>query len=328
MKKALLLRLSALGDVVLTTAAVEMLHRQGFAVYLATREPFAQLFACDERITSIITLQRHPSLKDVLGVVRRIRGEKFDLVLDLHRKPLTVALKLFSGGKIKLSYDKRVLERRMAVWFHKKIRYVPVAELYQRPIRKALGLPDGVFHRPRLMPCPDVSLPIELPERYIVLAPGAGYPTRAWPHYPRLATLIRSGLNMPVVVVGTKGEWRDGSDVEAMPPLIDLAGKTDIQQLMQVVFRADAVVCNDSGVMHIADALDVPVIAIYGPTIPEFGFKPLGDRSRVVQIELPCRPCSLHGKKNCKFGDRRCLRDIPAEQVFRTLSDILNVSGK
>ncbi len=328
MKKALLLRLSALGDVVIATSAIEMLHRQGFSVFILTRKPYDELFRCDERISGTLTISRKPDLKEIRMTVRAIREQNFDLVIDIHRKPLTALLLKASGGKLKLTYDKRIIKRRMAVWFHKKIDYVPVAELYQRPIRRALGLPPKEFHRPQLRPCRRTP-GFDLPDDYIVLAPEAVHEPRIWPHYGALCRLFRSELKLPVVIVGTDRERADGVvgkcfSGNGSPEAINLAGQTDIQALMAVIAGAKAVVSNDSGPMHIADALDVPIVALFGPTIPEFGFRPLSPKSEVLELDLPCRPCSLHGEKPCKRGDLACLRLIPPEDVVDAVRRLIS----
>ncbi len=329
--KALLLRLSAMGDVTIAAAAVEMLHRHGFKVYLVTYKPFEQLFACDSRVKSVYGLNRPPSRDEILSLINELKALKVDLAFDIHRKPLTALLLKLSGAQRKYSYSKRTLERRMAVWFHKKIEFVPIAELYQRPIRKALGLGNDEFYRPHLLPCDDN---LQLPENYIVIAPGAAYETRVWPHFGELCRMIREKMRVPVVVVGTKAELAPRKAISecmtarSKAPLIDMIGKTNVKGLVSLISGSAGFVGNDSGPMHIADALDVPTVAIFGPTIPEFGFKPIGERSRTVELDLKCRPCSLHGERPCRFHDKHCLYDIDAERVFDTLENLVDQHSK
>ncbi len=324
-QKALLLRLSAMGDVVIAAAAVQLLHHHGIEVHLVTRQPFDQLFECDERVSSVITLSRRPSRPEILNLIKKIRRERFDFVFDLHKKVLTTAILLMSGGRKKFQYPKRIIARRTAVWFHRKIPFIPVAELYQRPIRKALNIKDDEFFSPQLKPCDE---PIAgLPDGYIVLAPGAGYETRVWPHFVELCRKIR-GEGLPVVIVGASGDrWArltaEKCSSLSDPQIIDLVGKTDLRSLVALIGRARGFVGNDSGPMHIADALNVPLVGIFGPTIPEFGFKPLGEKSRVLELSMNCRPCSLHGEKTCRYGDKPCLANIAADDVFRALMSLI-----
>jgi heptosyltransferase-2 len=83
-------------------------------------------------------------------------------------------------------------------------------------------------------------------------------------------------------------------------------------------------VTNDSGPMHIAVAMNTPTVAIFGPTVPEFGFSPLGERDRVIEREIECRPCSLHGNDRCRDNGFRCMSLIGAEEVFEVVTGALN----
>jgi heptosyltransferase-2 len=80
--------------------------------------------------------------------------------------------------------------------------------------------------------------------------------------------------------------------------------------------RSQVVVANDSAMMHVAAACGVPVVALFGPTVTGFGFAPLGPDDVVIERDLECRPCSLHGGARCPLGHHDCLRGIPVEEVF------------
>src|SRR3989304_6567858 len=101
--------------------------------------------------------------------------------------------------------------------------------------------------------------------------------------------------------------------------VINLAGKTTLRELASLMERCDLVVTNDSGPLHMAGALGKPVVALFGPTVEEFGFTPLNNQSLVLSKDLPCRPCSLHGSNRCPLGHHHCMNTIQPDEVFEAV---------
>ena len=107
-----------------------------------------------------------------------------------------------------------------------------------------------------------------------------------------------------------------------------VAGQTRIMELAALLARSRALVANDSGPAHIASAVGTPVVSIFGPTVPRFGYTPVGPLNRIVEHpDLPCRPCDRHGPPSCPLSHFRCMREIRAEQVLRELDDVLAAAG-
>ncbi len=86
--------------------------------------------------------------------------------------------------------------------------------------------------------------------------------------------------------------------------------------------RAAVLVTNDSAPLHVAAAVGTPIVAIFGPTVPAFGFAPRGPRDAVVEHpDLPCRPCSAHGPRTCPLGHHRCMKEIAVDQVLHAIEE-------
>lgn len=156
----------------------------------------------------------------------------------------------------------------------------------------------------------------------VVLAPATVWPTKQWP-VARMRELaarcLHEGLQVCVIGDSSLSGMMNGLD-----GLRDLAGCTTLRQAASVIATASAVVANDSAPVHLASLQNVGVVAIFGPTVPEFGFGPLGSRARVVQLaDLECRPCSAHGGKRCPLGTHACMTGISVDTVFETLQSIL-----
>ncbi|HBB25917.1 MAG TPA: hypothetical protein DCZ59_06585 [Bacteroidetes bacterium] len=156
----------------------------------------------------------------------------------------------------------------------------------------------------------------------IVLAPATVWPTKRWPidRMRRLAgALVHEG--MQVCVIGDSSVAGVLADVEGVQ---DLCGRTTLSEAAAVIATADCVVANDSAPVHLASLQNVGVAAIFGPTVPEFGFGPLGIRTRVVQrADLACRPCSAHGGAKCPLGTHACMTGIDVETLRMTVQSIL-----
>jgi heptosyltransferase-2 len=162
----------------------------------------------------------------------------------------------------------------------------------------------------------------------VAISPGANRPTKRWSDedFGALARLLTERRRARVVVVGDTKDMDVAARVTGIAgeETINLAGGTSLLELAAVLKRASLLVANDSGPMHVAAAVRTPVVALFGPTVPEFGFSPLGERDRIVEVDLPCRPCSLHGTERCGEGSLRCMRLITPDDVFKVVSEVLN----
>ena len=108
-----------------------------------------------------------------------------------------------------------------------------------------------------------------------------------------------------------------------------LAGETSVPQLAALLAQAEILVSNDSGPAHVASAVGTPVVSIFGPTVPAFGYTPFGvDRVVIERRELDCRPCDRHGPRRCPLGHFRCMREIDSREVVRGIERLLAAGGR
>ncbi len=154
----------------------------------------------------------------------------------------------------------------------------------------------------------------------VALCPGADHgPSKRWPaeHFAELARRL-AATGAAVCVLGSVRDAELGASIAARSPALDLAGKTRLDEVVDVLSIAGAAVTNDSGLMHVAAALGVPVAAVYGSTTPAFT-PPLSTRAVAIGEELPCRPCF---KRACPLGHLACLTTISARRVMAALLDL------
>ncbi len=166
-------------------------------------------------------------------------------------------------------------------------------------------------------------------QRILLIAPGARWETKRWvdTRYAELADALQTNGDVRCVLVGGPAE----SDVCAgivrtcASPPVNLAGRTTLHQLAAAVASADCVICNDSAVLHLAVALNRPVVCLIGPTNPA-RTGPYGRRQDVVQLDLPCSPCYLRTLRKCRH-DHRCMRELPVQTVVDAVRRALDATA-
>src|SRR5204862_2273298 len=191
---------------------------------------------------------------------------------------------------------------------------------------------------PQLRPTPaDVQAAADLLERagigharpLIAIAAGSIWGSKRWPYYQDLARQVPEGAD--VVVVGGPDDVVLGDEIVGAAEdengggrrrVVNACGKLTLRQSVALIGRAALVVTNDSAPLHLATAMGTPIVAVFGPTVPEFGFGPLraGDVSLGID-GLQCRPCSSHGPPACPLGHHRCMRELTVAAVLAAIEE-------
>jgi heptosyltransferase-2 len=171
------------------------------------------------------------------------------------------------------------------------------------------------------------DLGLEQPkDKLLILCPGAEYgPAKCWPqgHYGELAnSMIDQGWSVWLFGSEKDSAACSGVDAVAGGRCVNLSGRTSLAQAVDIMSLADAVVSNDSGLMHVAAALDRPLVAIYGSSDPGFT-PPMNPRSQILHLGLDCGPCF---KRECPEGDLKCLQGISVDMVTAALQQVVEGS--
>jgi len=310
----LVVRFGALGDVVLTTPLLRAMHDAYPAARLTvvTKAAWGPLLTGNPHVTNVEALAPGESLRTL---ARRLRATAWDYRLDLHGSLRSRALRRMVGGSWQ-GWRKPRLRRALRVWAGVRAgRAVPpVAEQYFAAAR-ALGIARDAGP-PEVHPTPDDEARADesvLPRRFVALAPGAAHATKRWPlpHWDRLAGLL-ADRGIPTVAVGS------GDDPAPAAARMEVRG-IGLGATAAVLRRATLAVTNDSGLMHLATAVGTPVVALFGPTVPDLGYGPHRPDAVVLERALSCRPCSVYGRAHCPLRHHRCMIDLMPETVADTV---------
>lgn len=326
--KILLLRFSSMGDVILTTPLVRALRAAypDAVLHYATRRAFAPLLEADPRLDRVHVLPDGAG-GGLRALARALRAERYDHVLDLHGTLRARVLRVLVPRPRWRGYRKHTLRR----WALVRLKLGasggaadPVAERYFDAARGLGVRPDG--GPPEVFPTAAAhaeaaaalrAAGVAEGEAYVALAPGARHATKRWPveSWIGVAKRLASDGVRPVVVGGPEDAEPARRIVGAAAGAASVAGRLGPLASAAVLARALALASGDTGVMHLATAVGTPVVALFGPTVREFGFFPYGARATVLERALPCRPCSTHGGPACPLGHHACLTGIGVEEV-------------
>lgn len=308
------IRFSSFGDVTLLGAALAALRAQrpDLEIRIWTKPAFAGALAPLPGV-EVLPLPA-PGLVGLSEVVRQLRAWRPDLVVDFHGTLRARILRALTPELRWRRAPRRALRRQLWVRLRVPDRAAPhVVERYAAPL--GVTVEPGPWW-PALPAVPGTPA--------LVLAPGARWATKRWPaeRWRALAETWR-GRGGRVVWLGGREE-ADLLAACAHARDEQLIG-APLDEVRRQFGAATAVVANDSAPAHLASAAGVPVVALFGPTVPGFGFRPWG-RHRVVEEVLGCRPCSLHGDEQCPLGHHRCMTAIGVDRVLAALDELLGAA--
>lgn len=320
--KFLIIRLSSLGDVILSTSVVRELKKQfpGSQIDFLVKEQYVDAVKFNPLITNKYVYPADNITGKLTGI---LENEKYDAVIDLQNNFRSRKITKELSADL-YSYKKPSLKKFLLVRF--KINLFRQIKSVQQMYSEACPLIEFDNQPPEFYFT--ISPKIRKPEkRLAVLCPGSRHFTKMWPveYFIRLsAKLINSGYE--VYVTGGKDDIEICREIAGTNSLIfDYSTGNKLDEIATVINFADVVVCNDSGLMHIASALKKPLAAIFGSTVKEFGFSPLSANSVVIENkELSCRPCSHTGRSNCPKKHFKCMKEITPDSVFNQLQILAN----
>lgn len=324
LKKVLIIRLSSIGDIVLTTPVIRCLKKQasGCEVHYVTKKQFLPVLEANPFIDKIYVLE-----KSIHEVIPNLKAERYDHIVDLHRNFRSLGIRLKLGRKSS-TFNKINLRKWLLVKL--KINTLPDVHIVDRYFGAVahLGVKSDQLGLDYFIPARDVihmeTLPASHQNGYIGWVIGGKHNTKIYPE-EKVAAVCKS-INSPVVLIGgpEDAEKGDRIAIESGDHVFNACGKFNLNKSASLVKNASLVLTNDTGMMHIAAAFKKQIISFWGNTIPQFGMYPYlpgeENKSTILQVsKLSCRPCSKIGYPSCPKGHFRCMQDIDARKVIELI---------
>lgn len=317
--KVLLVQTAFIGDFVLTTPVISSLNSYFGKdnVYLVAR-PFAKELTSNRVIEF---RKERAKYMNLLKLAVYMKNLKPDVCVVPHLSATSALISLLSGAKERIGFE----ENTLSFLFTKKVRKFgkePESESQRiSRILEPLGLKAGK---------PEIFVDnyyVEKWERFlkpfvftkkVVYAPFSNWQTKSYVYWKELFDSLPDDMLFILV-----GQTKTNGYVLKNKNVVDLLNRTTLRDVVSIIYLSDFFLGVDNGISHIASALSKPCFVIFGPTVPEFGFFPNFSAYRILQTDLPCRPCSLHGPNTCPRSHFACMRNLKPDFVVRSFMDFI-----
>lgn len=327
--KFLIIQTAFIGDVVIATAIVEKLNQfyPDSTIDFLLRKGNESLLDNNPHLRQVHVFDKKKNkYRNLLKMIKKIRAEKYDYVINAQRFLTTGIMTVLSGAKFTIGYDKNPLS---SLFSEKIVHVISSIEGGQNETERNLilieRLTDKSFVKPKLYPSTSDFEKVERKDEYICIAPATVWFTKQFPSDKWVELIKKIPDKYTIYLIGSPGDILLCEEINSRltvhgSRIIILAGRLSFLQSAALMKNARMNFVNDSAPLHFASAMNAPVTAIYCSTIPAFGFGPLSDISYVAEIDYPlyCRPCGLHGYKKCPEGHFKC-SEIDVGQVVQKI---------
>lgn len=336
-----------MGDIILTLPVVEALKKRfphSEVVFLCKKQ-YKDLVVNHPHLQEVVEFDpqgKHKGIAGFLELIKELRQRRIDLILDLHSNFRSFFIRKLIPSRLKIRCNKRWLSRFLMVHLKRlEVRSRHTLDCYMETLKKLTLESEDKILRFYLNDQEKAWAEEFLSEKggdrgttLVGMAPGARWKTKSWNRekFAKVGQMLSSRVPSNIILLGDKSDaetidWMAGelSRKEWSGESLKIIKAVDLplNKVASVLQMCNVLVTNDSGLMHLASFLRVPVVAIFGPTHTGLGFAPLGRESVVVSVNEKCSPCSLHGKRKCLRKERYCMDKILPEEVAQKASRFL-----
>ncbi|HRP02801.1 MAG TPA: glycosyltransferase family 9 protein [Candidatus Kapabacteria bacterium] len=334
--KFLIIRLSSMGDIVLTTKLIRniKLNYPNSEIYFVCNHEYIDILKYNIYIDKLGSYTKNSS-ENITKLKDDIEAFAPDLAIDLQSN--TRSKHLLSNIHHIVSYDKRRLYKLMLV-YTKHINQqlnIPIPEIYSKAIK--LVLPDfeeddkGLEFWIESDKLKEQYTPFyknysEIKQLRIAVAPGAHFKTKQWlpEYFIELINLLKLKYDCNIIILGGKSEYDLCTYISNKTNSPSYAGQTSIYESAKLIDECNLMICNDTGLMHIAAARQIPVAVFFGSSVQELGFTPYKVANIILEQKLWCRPCSHIGRKKCPLLHFNCMKKTTPKFAFDKIIRLIN----
>jgi ADP-heptose:LPS heptosyltransferase len=323
-RSVLVIRLSSIGDVILTTPVLRALRKKypDAAISFLVMDAFKDAIQGNTDIDHLIVFpkEKYRGFSGLVRFSRLLNKNDYDLIIDLHAKIRSVVMATLTKGKV-LRYKKRSIWKSILVPL-RLVRYHvddSIVRNYFKPLKKI-----QVFFSKEALSFHYDETHLQKVNRYhdvVVFAPGAAANTKQWPaeNFAKLGRMLKE----KIVLIGGEAEFDalERIRTEIGDSCQNLAGKLSLKESGALISRSKYVLTNDSGPFHIARGVSKKAFVIFGPTDP--GMFDYDENAILIYAKSPCSPCSLHGDTVCPKGHFDCMRSLTPQKVYDIIQQSL-----
>ncbi|NOU48512.1 MAG: glycosyltransferase family 9 protein [Bacteroidales bacterium] len=328
--KILIIQTASIGDVILITPVIEKLHLffPESQIDIMIKKGYEGLFVEHPILNKVLLWDKSQhKYNKLIQLLKQIRSEKYDLVINVQRFASTGLLTVLSGAAKTIGFDKNPFSR----FFTTRIRHdIGLKDHFIHEVDRNLKLIEPLTNaeseRPKLYPTKKnlITTAKYKLQKYICIAPASLWFTKQYPEDQWIDFVSKIDSSFMIYLLGSKS---DNDLCERIKKLsnhcnvINLAGKLNLLESTALMQDAAMNFVNDSAPMHLCSAVNAKTTVMYCSTIPEFGFGPLSDDAVIIQTneKLDCRPCGLHGFKQCPELHFKCATTLSTNALLNRL---------
>ncbi len=329
-QKILIIRLSSIGDIVLTTPVIRCIKKQlpDVEVHYLTKYGFRHILQHNPYIDKLHLLE-----DNISKIITQLTRENFDYIIDLHHNLRTLKIKSSLKGVTAFSFNKLNIKKWLLTTF--KIDRMPKKHIVDRYIDTVISLGvtnDGEgldYFIGKEEQISDDDIPAAHSLGYIGVVIGAALNTKKLPLH-KLQELCKA-IDHPIILLGGPEDRDNGNAIAAFDDvkIYNACGKFSLNESADLVRKARLIITHDTGLMHIAAAYKKPIISIWGNTVPAFGMTPYYgyavQPSHIMEVNgLSCRPCSKIGYSKCPRGHFKCMEKQSIDEIVKRAMAILS----
>ena len=332
-KRILIIQTAFIGDVILITPLIRETKKvfPNALLDVMVIPQAANLLENNPYVNTVIKFDKRKSkLFSFFRTLTLLKNNKYDIAISPHSSFTSALLMLLSGIKFRVGFarwtSQNFLTHRLP-HLKKTLKIKKNLHLLSIFTDEELSIQTELFPTQEMFTKADNYLKqlCNSLRKVIAVAPGSNWFTKRWPaeYYEELVAKLNN-KNYGIIFIGSDIEREICENIKPNNNFINLAGELNLLESAALIKKCDLMICNDSGAMHLANAVNTDVFVFFGPTVQSIGYPPIGNNDHVFEIDLECRPCSSHGTKECPLKHHNCMKFIEAETVFRKVQEKFN----
>lgn len=329
-QKILVIQTAFIGDVILATSLVEAIHTNfpNAEIHFLVRKGNEGIFLNHPFINKVLIWdKKYRKISNMYFIIKQLRNENYSMVFNLQRFLSSGIFTVFAKSKITIGFDKNPL----SFLFSKKIKHEIGLSNYRHETQRNNSLLEAIgISNPntntKIYPSVVDFKNVEKykNEEYLVIAPASVWFTKQFPENKWLELINKLENRFKILFIGSKDDKELADRIISKcndKKTLNLCGSLSLLESAALLKDAKRVFVNDSAPMHLASGINAATTAIFCSTIPAFGFGPTSENSRIIETKevLNCRPCGLHGKKECPQNHFKCANTVDVNTIISTI---------